>query len=90
MNLRPGDSACDEACEKLDRALAAKGKEALVDDTEERPGAKFATADLIGLPWQIIVGPKGLAQGEVEVKRRATGERTSVPIEGAMGMVAGG
>jgi prolyl-tRNA synthetase len=90
LNLRPGDSGCDAACEKLDRALAAKGKEALVDDTEERPGAKFATADLIGLPWQIIVGPKGLGQGQVEVKRRATGERSSVPIEDAIRMVAGG
>jgi prolyl-tRNA synthetase len=90
LNLRPGDSGCDAACEKLDRALAAKGKEALVDDSEERPGAKFATADLIGLPWQIIVGPKGLGQGQVEVKRRATGERSSVPIEDAIRMVAGG
>ncbi len=90
LNLRPGDSGCDAACEKLERGLAAQGKEALVDDTEERPGAKFATADLIGLPWQIIVGPKGLGQGQVEVKRRATGERSSVPIEDAIRMVAGG
>jgi prolyl-tRNA synthetase len=90
LNLRPGDSGCDAACEKLDRALAAKGKEALVDDSEERPGAKFATADLIGLPWQVIVGPKGLGQGQVEVKRRATGERSSVPVEDAIRMVAGG
>jgi prolyl-tRNA synthetase len=90
LNLRPSDSGCDAACEKLERALAAKGKEALVDDTEERPGAKFATADLIGLPWQIIVGPKGLGQGQVEVKRRATGERSSVSIEDAIRMVAGG
>jgi prolyl-tRNA synthetase len=89
LNLRPGDGACDSACEKLDRALAAKGKETLVDDTEERPGAKFATADLIGLPWQIIVGPKGLGQGQVELKRRATGERLSVSIEDAVRMVAG-
>ncbi|MBV8446854.1 MAG: proline--tRNA ligase [Hyphomicrobiales bacterium] len=90
LNLRPGDSACDAACEKLERALAAKGKEALVDDTDERPGGKFATADLIGLPWQIIVGPKGLGAGQVEVKRRATGERSSVSIEDALRMVAGG
>ena len=88
--MRPGDSGCDAACERLERGLAAKGKEALVDDTEERPGAKFATADLIGLPWQIIVGPKGLGQGQVEVKRRATGERSSVAIEDAIRMVAGG
>ena len=54
----------------------------LYDDRDERPGAKFATADLIGMPWQVIVGPKGLADGKVELKRRATGERESiVPID---------
>ncbi len=90
LNLRPGDGGCDAACAKLDTALASKGKEALIDDTEERPGAKFATADLIGLPWQIIVGPKGLAEGKVEVKRRATGERSSVPIDDAVPLVTGG
>ena len=89
LNLRVGDQACDAACAKLDAALFAKGKETLVDDTEERPGAKFATADLIGLPWQIIVGPKGLGEGKVEVKRRATGERSSVSIEDALAMVTG-
>ena len=47
----------------------------LYDDTDQRAGAKFATADLIGMPWQIMVGPKGLADGEVEIKRRATGAR---------------
>ena len=47
----------------------------LYDDRDERPGGKFATADLIGIPWQIMVGPKGLAEGKVELKRRATGER---------------
>jgi prolyl-tRNA synthetase len=47
----------------------------LHDDRDERPGAKFATLDLIGLPWQVLVGPKGLAEGRVEVKRRKTGER---------------
>ena len=50
----------------------------LYDDRDERPGAKFATADLIGLPWQVIVGPKGLAEGKVELKRRAGGERESL------------
>ncbi|MBW0002166.1 MAG: proline--tRNA ligase [Hyphomicrobiales bacterium] len=89
LNLRPGDSACDVACEEIERALVAKGKEPLVDDTEERPGAKFATADLIGLPWQVIVGPKGLGQGQVEMKRRATGERSSVSMEDALRMLVG-
>jgi prolyl-tRNA synthetase len=90
LNLRPGDGACDTACAKVDAALVAKGKEVLIDDTEERPGAKFATADLVGLPWQIIIGPKGLAEGKVEVKRRATGERASVSMEDAVAMVTGG
>ena len=52
----------------------------LYDDRDERPGGKFATADLIGIPWQIVVGPKGLAEGKVEVKRRATGERELLPV----------
>jgi prolyl-tRNA synthetase len=47
----------------------------LYDDSEQRPGAKFATADLIGVPWQVLVGPKGLAEGKIEVKRRADGSR---------------
>jgi prolyl-tRNA synthetase len=90
LNLRAGDQACDAACAALRKALAAKGREVLIDDTEERPGAKFATADLIGLPWQIIVGPKGLAEGKVEVKRRSTGERSSLSIADAVAMVTGG
>ncbi len=56
----------------------------LYDDREERPGAKFATADLVGMPWQVLVGPKGLAEGKVELKRRATGERTLMSIEDAV------
>jgi prolyl-tRNA synthetase len=89
LNLRPGDSACDAACGELEAALSAQGKQVLIDDTEERPGAKFATADLIGLPWQIIAGPKGLAEGKVEVKRRASGERQSVSISDAVAMLKG-
>ena len=68
------------ACEKLYRELAAKGVDVLYDDTDQRAGAKFATIDLIGIPWQIIVGPRGLAEGKVELKRRADGRaRTAVP-----------
>jgi len=76
LNLKVGDSACDRTCGEINAALEARGLSALIDDTDERPGAKFNTADLIGLPWQVIVGPKGLAEGKVELKRRATGERT--------------
>ena len=55
--------------------LTAKGIDTLYHDLDERPGAKFATADLIGIPWQILVGPRSLAEGKVEVKRRADGQR---------------
>ena len=55
------------------RSSTAAGRDVLYDDRDERPGAKFATADLIGIPWQVVVGPKGLAEGKVEVKRRAGG-----------------
>ena len=55
--------------------LTAKGIDVLYDDRDQRPGAKFATADLIGVPWQVMVGPRGLAEGKVEVKRRADGSR---------------
>jgi prolyl-tRNA synthetase len=67
VNLKQGDSAADAACEGLYKALKAKGLEALYDDRDERAGAKFATMDLIGLPWRITVGPRGLANGVVEL-----------------------
>ncbi len=72
LNLKPGDAAVDAICEDIYQAL---GQDALYDDRRERAGAKFADADLMGHPWQIIVGPKGAAAGRVELKRRATGER---------------
>lgn len=81
LNLKAGDSATDAASERLYRELEAAGRDVLYDDRDERPGGKFATADLIGVPWQILVGPKGLAEGKVELKRRATGERETLPLE---------
>jgi prolyl-tRNA synthetase len=84
INLRPGDEAVDAACAGAYLALTEAGKEPLLDDTAERVGAKFATMDLIGIPWQLIIGPKGLASGEVELKNRATGERQSLPLEAAL------
>ncbi len=89
VNLRPGDAAVDAACERAYAALTAAGKEPLLDDTDERPGGKFATMDLIGLPWQLIIGPKGLADGVVELKRRATGERQSLPLDDALKAICG-
>jgi prolyl-tRNA synthetase len=76
LNLKQGDAATDAASEQLYRELTAAGVDVLYHDSDERPGAKFATADLIGIPWQILVGPKGLANGQVELKRRADGSRT--------------
>ncbi len=89
INLRPGDAAVDAACERAYGALTAAGKEPLLDDTDERPGGKFATMDLIGLPWQLIIGPRGLADGVVELKRRATGERQSLPLDDALKAIRG-
>jgi prolyl-tRNA synthetase len=87
INLRADDGACAAACDRLYADFAAAGIDVLYDDRDERGGAKFATADLIGLPWQVIVGPKGLAAGVVELKRRATGERLEVPIDAVVGRV---
>jgi prolyl-tRNA synthetase len=84
LNLKVGDAATDGACEQLYKSLLGKGYDALYDDTDARPGGKFATADLIGVPWQIIVGPKGLAEGKVEIKRRTSGERELVSLEAAL------
>jgi prolyl-tRNA synthetase len=83
LNLKQGDADTDAACERLYRELTAKRVDTLYNDLDERAGAKFATADLIGVPWQVIVGPKGLAEGKVEVKLRADGTRELVPLEGA-------
>ena len=89
INMRPGDAAVDAVCAEAYSALKAAGKDPLLDDTAERAGAKFATMDLIGLPWQLVVGPKGVADGVVELKRRATGERRTLPMTEALAAIAG-
>src|SRR5215212_7684189 len=81
LNLKQGAADTDGACEELYRALTAKRVDVLYDDRDQRPGAKFATADLIGVPWQVLVGPKGLAEGKIELKHRATGEREHLALE---------
>jgi prolyl-tRNA synthetase len=88
VNLKQGDGAADAACEGLYKALATKGLEALYDDRDERAGAKFATMDMIGLPWRITVGPRGLASGVVEVTSRRTGESEEVSPEAAVARIA--
>jgi prolyl-tRNA synthetase len=80
LNLRVGDAAVDAACGQLYAALEQAGFEVLYDDRDDRPGAKFATADLIGLPYQVIVGPKSLAEGKVELKWRKSGAREIVAL----------
>ena len=83
--MKAGDADCDRVCERALRgASTAAGKDVLYDDTDQRAGGKFATADLIGLPWQVIVGPRGAAAGEVEIKNRKTGERETLPVAQAL------
>lgn len=89
INLRSGDAACDAACTDLESRLTAAGKEPLYDDRDERAGGKFADMDLIGLPWQVIVGPRGLKNGVVELKNRASGEREELSVESALAKLAG-
>ncbi len=84
VNLRAGDAKCDAACEDLYAKLAKAGKDTLYADTSDSAGAKFATMDLIGLPWQLVVGPRGLANGKVELKRRRTGERVEMSVDEAL------
>jgi prolyl-tRNA synthetase len=85
LNLKQGDATCDALCE---RAYAHFGGNALYDDRAERAGPKFADADLMGHPWQIIIGPRGAANGTVELKRRATGEREELSLEAALAKIA--
>jgi prolyl-tRNA synthetase len=84
INVKFGDAGTDAACEDIYSELGAAGLSVLYDDRDDRAGAKFAAMDLIGLPWQIIVGPKSLASGEVELKERATGARHSLTFESAL------
>ncbi|HEX2817228.1 MAG TPA: proline--tRNA ligase [Phenylobacterium sp.] len=89
VNLRPGSAEVDAVAEQAYKALGELGKEPLLDDRDDRPGAKFASIDLVGIPWQLIVGPKGVAEGVVEIKRRATGERQTLPLDAALKVIAG-
>ncbi|HEX6142250.1 MAG TPA: proline--tRNA ligase [Geminicoccaceae bacterium] len=85
INLRPGDEACRSACADLEAKLKRAGVELLYDDTEESAGAKFAAMDLIGLPLQVVVGPRGLKQGVVELKDRRSGERSELAPDALLG-----
>ena len=90
ITMKAGDAACDAACEKIYGALENAGVEVLYDDRDDRAGAKFATADLVGIPTQVIVGPRSVASGEVEIKDRRSGERTTVSIDAAINRLTNG
>ena len=85
LNLKPGDAACDAICTDIYSRI---GDDLLYDDREDRAGVKFADADLMGHPWQIVVGPRGAANGKVELKRRSTGERAEVAVADALARIA--
>jgi prolyl-tRNA synthetase len=89
INLRAGDAKCAAAADDIYGKLRARAVEVLYDDRDESPGAKFATMDLIGLPWQLIVGPRGVAAGTIEVKNRRTGDRQELPAEVALARISG-
>jgi prolyl-tRNA synthetase len=89
VNLKVDDDACAKACDDTYAKLKAAGIDVLYDDRDERPGAKFATMDLIGLPWQLVIGPRGLASGKVELKRRASGEKQELSLDSALSKLIG-
>jgi prolyl-tRNA synthetase len=89
INLKADDDACRSTCDDLYAKLNAAGVEVIYDDRNERPGAKFADMDLIGIPWQLTVGPRGLKAGTVELKRRASGEKLELPLDEALAKVMG-
>ena len=88
VNLKPGHEGCDALCAQIYDGLTQNGLDVLYDDRDERAGAKFSTMDLIGLPWQAVIGPRGADAQEVEIKNRATGEKQVLGLEAAMQMLA--
>ncbi len=89
INLRPGDDACDGMVEDLEAKLKKAGLDVLIDDRDDRPGAKFAAMDLIGLPWQAVIGPRGIKNGVIELKERSTGERMELSPDALIQRFAG-
>ncbi|HCD17593.1 MAG TPA: proline--tRNA ligase [Rhodobiaceae bacterium] len=89
INLKPGDAETDDLSERLYAALTQKGLDVLYDQRDERAGGKFSDMDLIGLPWQAIIGPRGAAAGEIEIKNRKNGEKQTLDFDAACAMLAG-
>jgi prolyl-tRNA synthetase len=84
ITMRADDEASGAAADSIYATLRAAGVDTLYDDRDERGGVKLGSMDLIGLPWQVIVGPRGIAAGTVELKRRSTGEREELSVESAL------
>jgi prolyl-tRNA synthetase len=82
--MRSDDESSVVAAESLYEQLREAGVETLYDDRDERGGVKLGSMDMIGIPWQVIVGPRGIASGTVELKRRSTGDREELSIESAL------
>jgi len=89
INLKPGDADTDAACDGFYDALQSAGKDVLYDERDTRAGEKFATMDLIGLPWHLVVGPRGLKEGLVELKNRKTGEKSELSPQEALKRLIG-
>jgi prolyl-tRNA synthetase len=89
VNLKTGDAGCDALAETLEASLEAQGVTVLYDDTDQRGGGKFASMDLIGLPWQIVVGPRGAAENKVEIKCRKTGDKIELAHDDAIALIVG-
>ena len=89
INLKSGDVECDAVCDNLYGKLNLAGLDVLYEDRDERPGTKFADIDLIGVPWQIVVGPRGVKNGVVELKSRASGKREETSSEAVLARLAG-
>ena len=88
INLKPGDARTDELSERLYKTLTHKGLDVLYDNRDERAGAKFSDMDLIGLPWQAVIGPRGAVAGEIEVKNRKNGDKQKLDFEAACALLA--
>lgn len=88
INLKPGDARTDELSERLYKTLTQKGLDVLYDNRDERAGAKFSDMDLIGLPWQAVIGPRGAVAGEIEVKNRKNGDKQTLDFEAACALLA--
>jgi prolyl-tRNA synthetase len=90
INLRHGDAECTAAADTIYETFQNAGIDTLYDDRDERPGVKFADADLIGLPWQVVIGPRGVKAGVVEFKNRRTGETEEITAEAALDRLTAG